>query len=113
MTEPQQTELKKEDLDHHLQTALQAVEGVLQEKGSLSPHEVSGHFSHAVRCVVELRDRIIADANGQGNNLPHSLKLNNVNALISMMASIEYPRVGIQWSRIEEVRDGLKRMLNP
>lgn len=113
MTVAEQRELKKEDLDRHLHTALQSVEDVLEEKGDLPLSEVSKKFSYAVRCMVELRNHIIAAEAGAGTDLPHSLRLDNVNAQISMMASIEYPRAGIQWSRIEKVWDGLKQMLQP
>lgn len=113
MTVAKQRELKKEDLDIHLHTALKAVEEVLEDKGKLPLSEVSKHFSHAMRCMVVLRNHIIAAEAGTGTDLPHSLRLDKVNAQISMMASIEYPRAGIQWSRIEKIRDDLKQMLHP
>jgi hypothetical protein len=113
MSVSEQRELKKEDLDRHLHTALQSVEEVLEDKGDLPLSEVSKKFSHAVRCMVELRNHIIAAEAGAGTDLPHSLRLDNVNAQISMMASIEYPRAGVQWSRIDQIRNGLQQMLKP
>ena len=94
-----------------LENALRSVDAVLAHKDNHeSVGEISGRFSVAVRSVVHLRNGITA-ANRAGTALPGTPSLDHVNALISLMAGIEYPLAGIHWSRIQRVRDDLTQML--
>jgi hypothetical protein len=102
----------KDDLNHDLQAALQSVEAVLErQQDNENLAQVSGHFSHAVQSMVHLRNRITAIGRA-GTPSPDGISLDRINALISVMAGIEYPAAGIHWPRIQQVRDGLKQMMH-
>lgn len=91
-----------------LHTALQAVETVLA-RGEAGTAEVSEGFSHAVRALTTLR-RHCAERCRTDGAAGSASRLDHVNALISVMAGIEYPLAGIHWPRVRQVREELRKM---
>jgi len=103
---------RKETLNRDLEAALRSVETVLGwENDHVELAKVSEEFSHAVQSTVRLRNRI-SEARRHTEPLPEQLSLDRVNAIISMMSSIEYPLAGVHWPRIKQVRDSLRQMLS-
>ncbi|WP_366552705.1 hypothetical protein [Aquibaculum sediminis] len=86
--------------------ALEAVEALLQEH---DPEEAYDRIAEAVRCVIRLRDQLIAEERRGGSD---SECLAQVNSLLSLAASAEYPLVGLRWERVCMVRDELRQLLS-
>ena len=103
-------QLSKTDFSSDLQAALDTVDCILEQKGEVELADVSKQLSHAIQAVVRLRNHM-ADASRLDGQLPVATSLERVNGIISLMASIEYPRAGIQWPRIQKIRDHLKEVL--
>ena len=76
------------------------------------PAETADELTDAVRCAVELRDKMIERRRAQGaQNDAHSRRLRQVNSIISAIVAGEFPLMGIRWKRIEGARDLLKQVL--
>lgn len=86
--------------------ALESVEALLQER---DPAESYEPIAEAVRCVIRLRDQLIAEGR---RGAPVSARLAQVNSLLSLAASAEYPLVGVRWKRLCMVRDALRQLLS-
>lgn len=86
--------------------ALKSVEALLQEQ---DPAESYEPIAEAVRCLIQLRNHLIAT--GRRRSL-HSARLVQVNALLSLAVSAEYPLVGVRWQRVCMVRDELRQLLS-
>lgn len=89
------------------QQALEAIETVLQERPVAHMREIA----HAVDALVRVRDRLIEFDHEQGLSPEARLHLDKINAMLSVIASLEYPLAGLHWQRIEKVRKGLDQML--
>jgi hypothetical protein len=87
--------------------ALDAIEAVLEQRPGKHLEEVS----IAVRSLVRMRDRLIELRRTQGLSQEAAAHLHQINAMLSVVASLEYPLAGLRWQRIEQVRDGLAQML--
>jgi hypothetical protein len=71
--------------------------------------DVNRKLSEVARHVVLLRDELIlAQRAGDDCREP----LGRVNASISAMFGLEFPSSGLQWARVSETRDGLRRLLD-
>lgn len=81
-----------------------ALDHILDEEAS----QVSEKLAEAVELLVGLRDGLI-DRQRAGE--PCGQWLGQTNALISSMLGTEFPIKGLQWNRVCETRDALKRML--
>lgn len=95
-------------LNQCLHTALQAVETVLA-RGEAGTADVSEEFSRAVRALTTLRRHSTGQRRTDGAAGP-AARLDRINALISVMASIEYPLAGIHWPRVRQVCKELRKM---
>ena len=89
--------------------ALSTLEVVLEDR----PGELCGDVAEAMHSLVRARDHLIAalraDREGAG---PESARhLQRINAMLSVVASLEYPLAGLHWDRMTLVRDGLREML--
>jgi hypothetical protein len=76
------------------------------------PAETADELTDAVRCAVDLRDKMIERRRAQGaQNDAQNRRLRQVNSVISAMVAGEFPLMGIRWQRIEGARDLLKHVL--
>lgn len=96
-------ELRKEWDD-----ALSAIETVLEER----PGEHLKEISQAVISLVRVRDRLIELQRSDRRSGEAARHLHEINAMLSVLGSLEYPLAGLRWKRIELVRDGLAQMLH-
>lgn len=96
----------KTAIRHLGHSALAAIEALLDEKDPVRSHEP---ISHAVRCLVALRDHLIENQRS-GQAIDRSM-LDKVNALLSLSCAIEYPLVGVRWERMRMTRDALMELV--
>ena len=76
------------------------------------PAETADELTDAVRCAVDLRDKMIERRRAQGApNDAQNRRLRQVNSIISAIVAGEFPLMGIRWQRIEGARDLLKQVL--
>lgn len=76
------------------------------------PAETADELTDAVRCAVDLRDKMIERRRVQGaQNDAQNRRLRQVNSIISAIVAGEFPLMGIRWQRIEGARDLLKQVL--
>lgn len=87
--------------------ALSAIETVLEERPGKHLEEIS----QAVCCLVQVRNRLIDVKRAQGLSPEASEHLCQINAMLSVVASLEYPLAGLRWQRVEMVRNGLSQMI--
>lgn len=100
----------REELRQDLRSALQRIDTLLEEEEQRELEHISEQFSCLVGALVKLRNHV-TQANRQGIHVPELPSLEEINAMISVMASVEYPRVGIQWPRIQQIREILGEMM--
>lgn len=96
------------ELSEEWDQALQALETVLDKR----PGEHMAEISEAVRRLIRVRDRLIDMRRTEGLSPEGKEHLCHINAMLSVVASLEYPLAGLRWQRIALVRDGLTKMLN-
>lgn len=96
------------ELSREWDQALQALETVLDER----PGEHVAEISEAVRCLIKARDRLIDVRRTEGLSMEGKDHLCQINAMLSVVASLEYPLAGLRWQRLKLVHDGLTKMLN-
>jgi hypothetical protein len=101
--------------------ALAALDRALDDR----PDKIYGDLANAVRCLVRLRDELIAERRrtgraagpaprGSATRGPQTDdRLERVNALLSVVSGGEYPLEGIRRERIEQAREELARLLEP
>lgn len=79
------------------------------------PAETADELTAAVRCAVDVRDKMIERRHAQGTqsaqNDAQNRRLRQVNSIISAIVAGEFPLIGIRWQRIEGARDLLKQVL--
>lgn len=95
------------ELRSEWQDALKSIETVLDER----PGEHLKEISQAMRSLIRIRDRLIDFDRERGLSANAVEHLRQINAMISVVASLEYPLAGLRWQRVELVRDGLAQML--
>lgn len=100
----------RSELQQDLHEALKSVDCMLEQDEVRELAHISEQFSCLMSSLVKLRNHL-TEANRQGIAVPELPSLEKVNAMISVMASIEYPRVGIHWPRIQQMRDCLDEMI--
>lgn len=88
--------------------ALDALDTVQRERSGEHMRELS----LAVRALVTVRDRLIKLHRDEGLSQEARAHLGEINSMLSVVASLEYPLAGLHWQRVGLVRDGLERMLN-
>jgi hypothetical protein len=84
--------------------ALSAIDTVLRER----PQSLQPAVLELTRAVVALRDTLIearrtGDATAK-RELPH------VNALLSLVVSIQYPMQGLHWDKLKQARDAFEKL---
>lgn len=84
--------------------AVAALDRALHER----PDQLYGDLAHAVRCLVALRDALIAD--GRAGAPDAGNRLQRANALLSLVVGGEYPVAGLHRDRLQQARDGLDRL---
>lgn len=76
------------------------------------PDEPHQSLSEALRCLVRLRDGIMARARAGDSSPVLRERLQQVNAVVSLAFACQIPIVGVKWSRMEETRDALKDLID-
>ncbi|MBP2292776.1 hypothetical protein [Azospirillum rugosum] len=74
------------------------------------PAEVYNAMAEASRCLVRLRDGLIARRRAGDEGA--SARLAHVNAALSVAFGGEYPLVGVHRNRIEKTREQLRKLLD-
>lgn len=87
--------------------ALSALETVLDER----PGEHIAEISQAVCSLIRVRDKLIDVNRTEGLSTEGKQHLCQTNAMLSVVASLEYPLAGLRWQRVKLVHDGLTQML--
>lgn len=84
-------------------TAIEAIDRALEDR----PDKVYGDLADVVRCLVQLRDELIAKqregARGE--------RLEQCNAILSLVIGGEYPLEGVRRDRMRQARDQLASLL--
>lgn len=102
---------RQQECEEAIQHALTSVEQVLaHENDDKYQGQVSALLSVAMRSLVQLRNNLTV-AQRACASVPGMPTLDQANALISLMAGIEYPLAGIHWPRIRRVSNELTQML--
>lgn len=84
-----------------VRAALAELDTALEERGD----DLTEHLARALRAIVALRERVIAQGGGEA-------ELDRVNAVLSSMWSASYPIVGVRWQRIGKARDAVRGLLD-
>lgn len=91
--------------------ALAVLDRVLAAKAEdVPPAEVYNAMAEVSRCLVRLRDGLIARHRAGEDGA--SARLAHVNAALSVAFGGEYPLVGVHRTRIEKTRDQLRKVLD-
>lgn len=92
------------DLQHHARQAVDRLRRVL-DRGPAATH---GEIRSAVNAVVEFRNATLArNSGGEASDDC----LDRANALVSLAYGAEFPLSGLHFRRIEQVCEGMSRML--
>lgn len=87
--------------------ALALIEKLLAER----PEKVGQDFSAATRCLVALRDRLVAAVREHGTP-QERMRLDVVNRVLSAVQAGHFPLGGVPWKHIEAARDQLRELLH-
>lgn len=74
------------------------------------PDRIYGDLSQAVRCLVRLRDALIAARRRDGKTAGDD-RLERLNAILSVVSGGEYPLQGVRRDRIAKAREELAKLL--
>lgn len=85
--------------------ALAALDRAMDEP----PADAKDDLTEAVRSVAALRDEL-AGAWRRTEAAEDRRRLDAVNAILSLLAGLEYPLGGMKWKRLGEARDSLRTM---
>lgn len=88
--------------------ALSVMDRVVAERSGAREFE---DVAEATRCIVAMRDHLIARRRTGETTAELRSDLNRVNQLLSMSSAAEYPLVGIHWDRMQKTRDLLREMV--
>ena len=87
-----------------LQAECHAALAVLERVLRLPPEQVPEDLPGALRALVKVRNRLI-EQRRNGGSAKH---LAQVNAILSIVTSAEYPLVGVRMERVKQARDALR-----
>lgn len=90
----------------HCRSALDALDAVIE--GDADRHH--DELTRATRCLVHMRDHLVEEV--RTGHPAMRARLDDVNSVLSVMASGQYPVVGIAKQRIQAARDHLERLLD-
>lgn len=100
--------LPRDSNEHaHCRDALRRIDHVLSEK----PDRHHDHLLEAVRCLVTMRDHLIARRRAGDESDPLLEDLEHVNAVLSVLHSGTFPMVGVRHERLEKARACLARLV--
>jgi hypothetical protein len=96
-------------IDVHRKTATNGT-AALAELDSLSPADpqTGKKMGEVMRRLVAMRNDLIAV---RRLGTPCDAKLEQMNAILSSMFGVEFPSEGMQWQRVCDTRDALRRLL--
>ena len=95
---------------NHCADALSVLDGLLARPAEdLPPDQVYNTLVEASRCLVKLRDRLIARQRSGETGVAAALE--HVNTALSVTYGAEFPLVGIRRKRVESTRDQLRTLL--
>jgi hypothetical protein len=99
--------------------ALAALDRAIDDR----PDRIYGDLSQAVRCLVRLRDQLIAERRRDGGRAGPAPRgpaargpqtddrLERCNAILSVVSGAEFPLEGVRHERIAKAREELARLL--
>ena len=82
--------------------ALELINKLLAEK----PHKIGHEFSEATRCLTAYRDQLIERWRSSRGE-PDRKRLEQTNAVLSVLVGAHYPRGDIPWPDLEKARETL------
>lgn len=85
---------------------LAALDHILEHK----PDHVHDEIAGATRCIVQVRDALIA-ARRRGAPAGEGELLGHVNSLLSVLIAAEFPLAGVRWQRVKQARDEYEHVL--
>ncbi|SEP72813.1 hypothetical protein SAMN05216548_101353 [Faunimonas pinastri] len=74
------------------------------------PKELHEPLTDAIRPLLRVRERMIY-AFREGPTPGTRAQLDDLNALVSLAYGAEYPQVGVDWEKIQDTRDELRKFL--
>ena len=84
---------------------LDAIDGMRHDK----PQEAHAEFGHAATMLINARNDVIGRLR-DGKGAAGERLLRDLNSLVSLAVSIEYPLSGFHWPRVKALRDGIARV---
>lgn len=84
---------------------LDAIDGMRHDK----PQQAHAEFGHAALMLTDARNDVIGRLR-EGKGAAGDRLLRDLNALVSLATSIEYPLSGFHWPRVKQLRDGVARV---
>lgn len=93
-----------DELTQRYERALASLNEVLQDR----PGIVHDDLEAATQSIVAVRDALLDAARHGATESKNALP--QVNSLLSLIVSAEFPLVGLRWKRIESARDSLQEL---
>ena len=84
---------------------LEALDHVLEHR----PDHVHDEIARATRCIVHVRDELIAAR--RAGDARYGDLLGHVNSLLSVLIAGEFPLAGVRWERMKRARDEYEHVL--
>ncbi|MGQ9365760.1 hypothetical protein [Azospirillum sp. ST 5-10] len=91
----------------HCRSALRQLDRVLSEK----PDRLHDSLMEGLRCLVTMRDYLIARRRAGDESAGLAEDLHQVNAVLSVLQSGTFPMVGVRHERLEKARACLAGLL--
>lgn len=73
------------------------------------PQQAHAEFGHAATMLIDARNDVIARLRA-GKGTAAERLLQDLNSLVSLAVSVEYPTSGFHWPRVKQLRDGVARL---
>jgi hypothetical protein len=87
--------------------AMRLLDKIVAEKPEKNEHD----FSEAVRCLIALRDSLIAERRGADPPLPPDTHLRRLNGIIGAVVGGHFPIGALPWKSVEAARDGFRALI--
>lgn len=86
--------------------ALEAVERLLEQR----PETIDAALISTTRCLVRYRDEMIRRLRIDASDAGAVRELAQANGALSLVFGTHYPLVGLEWERLQKVRDALAEL---
>lgn len=93
--------------EHRIAKTMEICVGALDAAIALGPDAPHQDIADAVRCVIDLRNHVIAlKREGKLNQA----QVDQANSLVSLAYGAEHPLIGFHLHRLEQTRDGARKL---